>query len=188
MPLLTILGISVGLSMDAFTVAISYGCSPNKIKFKHKLLISFSFGLFQALMPVIGWKTGRIFADMITAYDHWIAFALLSYIGIRMIFEGFKNSHENSCSTEIQMMDFKRLFILSLATSIDALAVGISLSLIGYDILFPAVIIGITTFILSYVGVALGSTLQGLFGKKVEILGGIILIIIGLKIIFEHML
>lgn len=186
MSFLTILGISIGLSMDAFTVAISYGCSSNKIQIKHKLLISFSFGIFQALMPVLGWTAGKMFAGLISDYDHWIAFALLSYIGIKMIIDGLKNSYENSCSTNMHVMDLKKLLILSIATSIDALAVGISLSLLGYDIFFPTIIIGITTFIFSYTGITLGCTLQGLFGKKVEILGGFILIIIGLKIILEH--
>jgi len=190
MSILTILGIAAGLSMDAFAVSISYGCSPQRLLVKHMLLISFSFGLFQAFMPVIGWQTGRLFSDMINTYDHWIAFALLAYIGIRMIIEGMKNSGENnpSCSSDINEMDLKKLLILSIATSIDALAVGISLSLIGYDILVPAGIIGITTFVFSYIGVTMGCRLQGIFGKRVEIAGGLILIIIGLKIIFEHTL
>lgn len=190
MSFLTILGISTGLSMDAFAVAISYGCSPNKVPVRHILLISFSFGLFQALMPFLGWQTGKIFADLITDYDHWIAFLLLAYIGFRMIIEGLKNSDndKSSCSPDEHVMDLKKLFILSIATSIDALAVGISLSLLGYDIIFPAVIIGITTFVFSYIGVTMGCRLQGIFGKRIEILGGVILIIIGLKIIFEHML
>ena len=190
MSFLTILGVAAGLSMDAFAVSISYGCSPQRLLIKHILLISFSFGLFQAFMPVIGWCMGKFFSEMINHYDHWIAFALLVYIGIRMIIEGFKKPVDNSssCSSDMHEMDLKKLLILSVATSIDAFAVGISLSLLGYAIILPAVIIGITTFIFSYIGVSMGCRLQIIFGKRVEILGGLILIIIGLKIIFEHSL
>lgn len=173
--------------MDAFAVAISYGCSPQKPAFRHMLLISFSFGSFQAVMPVLGWHMGKFFEKLISNYDHWVAFALLVYIGIRMIIEGLKNhSADSSCTAEQHVMDLKKLFILSVATSIDAFAVGLSLSLIGYEIFIPALIIGITTFIFSYTGVTMGCRLHSVFGKKAEIFGGIILIVIGLKIVVEH--
>ncbi len=184
----TILAISAGLAMDAFAVSISYGCTPKKVPFRHLMAIALSFGAFQAFMPVIGWYGGRLFAGLIKNYDHWVAFALLAYIGIRMIIEGVKNGglEEASCSTDDHVLDPKKLLILSIATSIDALAVGLSLSLLGYRIITPAAIIGITTFLFSSVGVKMGCRLHGLFGKRVEILGGIILIFIGIKIIIEH--
>ena len=189
MSYITILGISIGLAMDAFAVSISYGCTPKKVPVKHILMISFSFGAFQAFMPVIGWYAGKFFADLIKSYDHWIAFALLAYIGIRMIIEGMKGEHENiSCDTDDHVLDLKRLFVLSVATSIDALAVGLSLSLLGYRIFTPAAIIGVTTFIFSYVGVKMGCRLHAILGKRVEIFGGMVLIAIGIKIIAEHAL
>ncbi len=189
MSYITILGISAGLAMDAFAVSISYGCTPKKVPVKHILLISISFGLFQALMPVIGWNVGRFFADLIRNYDHWIAFSLLVYIGIRMIIEGSKTdtSEDSSCEMDDHILDLKKLFVLSVATSIDALAVGLSLSLLGYEIITPAIIIGITTFIFSYIGVKMGCRLHNILGKRVEIFGGVVLISIGIKIIIEHM-
>lgn len=188
MSYITIFGISAGLAMDAFAVSISYGCTPKKVPLKHILMISLSFGAFQALMPVIGWHAGRFFADLIKNYDHWVAFGLLAYIGIRMIIEGFKEGDENdaACGFDEHVLELKKLFILSVATSIDALAVGLSLSLLGYDIMVPAVIIGITTFIFSYIGVKMGCRLHRILGKRVEVFGGAVLIAIGIKIIIEH--
>lgn len=188
MSYITILGISAGLAMDAFAVSISYGCTPKKIPLKHILMIAFSFGAFQAFMPVIGWHVGRFFAEMINNYDHWIAFALLAYIGIRMIIEGLKNDEgDSACDIDVHHLDLKRLFVLSVATSIDALAVGLSLSLLGFRIMTPAAIIGVTTFIFSYIGVKMGCRLHRILGKRVEVFGGCVLIAIGIKIIIEHM-
>jgi len=189
MSYITILGISAGLAMDAFAVSISYGCTPKRVPLKHILMISFSFGAFQAFMPVIGWQVGRFFADLIKTYDHWVAFVLLVYIGARMIIEGLKKekSDDSCCDLDDHILDLKRLFVLSVATSIDALAVGLSLSLLGYKILTPAAIIGITTFIFSYIGVKMGGRLHRILGKRMEIFGGVVLISIGVKIILEHM-
>jgi len=189
MSYITILGISAGLAMDAFAVSISYGCTPKKVPVKHILMISLSFGAFQAFMPVIGWHVGRLFADLIKTYDHWVAFSLLAYIGLRMIIEGIKKeeSEDICCDTDDHILDLKRLFVLSVATSIDALAVGLSLSLLGFDIITPAAIIGLTTFIFSYAGVKMGCRLHKILGKRVEIFGGVVLILIGIKIILEHM-
>jgi putative Mn2+ efflux pump MntP len=188
MSYITILGISAGLAMDAFAVSISYGCTPKKVPVKHMLLIALSFGLFQAFMPVIGWNLGRFFADLIKDYDHWIAFSILAYIGIKMIIEGLKTeaSEDSCCESDEHILDLKRLFVLSVATSIDALAVGLSLSLLGYEIITPALIIGVTTFIFSYIGVKMGCRLHRILGKRVEIFGGVVLITIGVKIIIEH--
>lgn len=189
MSYITILGISAGLAMDAFAVSISYGCTPKKVPLKHILMISLSFGAFQAFMPVIGWHVGRFFADLIKNYDHWIAFSLLAYIGARMIIEGLKKDAGDDicCDLDDHVLDLKRLFVLSVATSIDALAVGLSLSLLGYSIMTPAAIIGITTFIFSYIGVKMGCRLHKVLGKRVEVFGGLVLVAIGVKIIIEHM-
>lgn len=188
MSYITIFGISAGLAMDAFAVSISYGCTPKKIPMKHILLISLSFGLFQAFMPVIGWSVGRFFSEIIKDYDHWVAFSLLAYIGVRMIIEGLKSDKDSdgSCDMDDHILDLKKLLVLSIATSIDALAVGLSLSLLDYSIAEPAVIIGITTFVFSYIGVKMGCRLHKILGKRVEVFGGIVLIAIGVKIIIEH--
>jgi len=187
MSYITIFGLSIGLAMDAFAVSISYGCNPKKVSAKDMFIIAASFGLFQAFMPVIGWYLGKFASEFIQHYDHWIAFGLLSYIGIKMIIEAIKDddTKDNSINAD-NTLDIKRLFILSIATSIDALAVGLSLSLIGYDIFIPAVIIGLVTFICSLIGIRAGINLRSILGKKAEIFGGIVLIAIGVKILFEH--
>lgn len=190
MSIIVILGIAVGLSMDAFAVSISYGCSASRVPLRHTSMIALFFGGFQAFMPVIGWYSGRFFADLIKNYDHWIAFILLTYVGAKMLIEGIKGAKgdENSCSAEHFVMDYRKLFVLAVATSIDALAVGLSLSLLGVEIFYPSAIIGLTTFAFSFVGVRMGCRLQEFFGKRVEIAGGIILLLIGAKILSEHIL
>lgn len=182
-----IFGIALALAMDAFAVSISYGCSPVKMSFKNTFTIALFFGAFQAFMPVIGWFSGRLFEQMIKSWDHWIAFALLAVIGIKMIIEGLKNhSAEDACDVQ-KDLGYRKLFVLSVATSIDALAVGLGLSLINYAIAVPAVIIGTVTFAISFTGVRMGCRLQHLLGRRVEIFGGAILVFIGLKILFEHL-
>ena len=187
MSFITITGIAVALAMDAFAVSISYGCRAGAMTLRNTITIALFFGLFQGFMPVIGWFAGTAFSSLISSYDHWVAFAILSYIGIRMIHEGLKSDGDsvNSCSDEFKL-SYKRLFILSIATSIDALAVGLSLALIDYPIAGPAIVIGIVTFIFSYIGVKMGCRLNSMLGRKVEVFGGIILILIGLKIVMEH--
>lgn len=188
MSLFVILGIAVGLSMDAFAVSISYGCSASKVPLKHTSMIALAFGGFQAFMPLLGWYGGTFFADYIKSYDHWIAFTLLTYVGAKMIVEGIKGmkDDENSCTADNFVMDYRKLFILAVATSIDALAVGLSLSLLGVEIFYPSAVIGLTTFTFSFAGVRMGCRLKDLFGKRVEIAGGIILLIIGVKILSDH--
>lgn len=182
-----ILGIALALAMDAFAVSISYGCSPVKMSFKNTFTIAFFFGAFQAFMPVIGWFSGRLFEQLIKSWDHWIAFLLLAVIGVRMLIEGIKD-HNDADSCEVQKdLGYRKLFVLSVATSIDALAVGLGLSLINYSIAVPAAIIGTVTFITSFVGVRMGCRLQHILGRRVEILGGAILILIGIKILVEHL-
>ena len=189
MSYITIFGLSIGLAMDSFAVSISYGCSPKKILVRDMFIIAFFFGFFQAFMPVIGWYLGKLFEDIISDYDHWIAFGLLSYIGIKMIIEGTKDDDtiDNSSINASNTLNIKRLFILSIATSIDALAVGLSLSFIGYAIIIPAVIIGLVTFVCSIIGVKAGIKLRTILGRKAEIFGGIVLIAIGIKILIEHL-
>lgn len=187
MPFLTITGIAIALAMDAFAVSISYGCKAHIMTPGNTIKIALFFGLFQAFMPVIGWFAGSAFTSIINSFSHWVAFVILLYIGIKMIHEGLKSDQnsQTSCANEFKL-NYKKLFLLSVATSIDALAVGLSLALIDYPIAVPAIIIGIVTFIFSYIGVKMGCTLNGLFGKKVEIFGGIILILIGIKVVIEH--
>lgn len=180
--------IAIGLSMDAFAVAVCKGLNMKKINYKNSFLIALFFGSFQGLMPVIGWFIGIRFEKYITSIDHWIAFILLSIIGVNMIKEAFskdEDDHECSCSNEI--LDFKELFILAIATSIDALAIGITFAFLGINIINSATLIGISTFIISFVGVMIGNKFGTKYKEKASILGGAVLIIIGLKILLEHL-
>ena len=189
MSYITIFGLSIGLAMDAFAVSISYGCAPKRPPAREMFIIAFFFGLFQAIMPIIGWSLGKFFTDLIHSYAHWIAFVLLSYIGIKMIIEGLKDNDakENDNTGSGNTLDIKRLFVLAIATSIDALAVGLSISILGYAIIIPAVIIGIVTFACCLIGVRAGIRLSAILGRKAEIFGGMVLIAIGIKILIEHL-
>jgi putative Mn2+ efflux pump MntP len=184
MKLLTILFIAVGLAMDAFAVAVVTGSVYKEFKVRHALRMALFFGGFQAVMPVIGFLAGLGLKDYIEAYDHWVAFALLCLVGGKMIYESFKieaaeRNHDPS--------NLLVLLALSFATSIDALAVGITLSLLKTPILLAVTVIGLVTFALSYCGVSLGKRFGHFFESKVEIIGGLILIVIGLKILIEHL-
>lgn len=184
MDLLTILFIAVGLAMDSFAVSIVNGSVIKRLGFKHALIIGASFGIFQAVMPILGWLVGLGFRDFITSVDHWVAFGLLLFIGGRMILGSFKPKNGKKLEPTLSAVT---LFLLSIATSIDALVVGLSFSFIGVDIIFPAVIIGCVTFALSVVGVYIGKRTGKYFEKKIEVVGGIILIIIGVRILIEHL-
>lgn len=183
MDFLAIVVIALGLSMDAFAAAIGKGLDMKKIDYKWSFTVALFFGGFQALMPVIGWSLGEQFDKYITDYDHWIAFFLLVFIGGKMIIESFK--HE--CEVPENNRSFKELIVLSVATSIDALAVGLSFALLNMKILFSAIIIGIITFGLSFLGVILGYKFGCKYKDQAELFGGVILILIGLKILFEHL-
>ncbi len=185
MEILSLLLLAVALAMDSFAVSISTGLVLQRIEIKAMGKISFLFALFQGAMPVVGWRLGLFFENQIKAIDHWVAFLLLSFIGGKMIFEAVKDESENK---SINPYSFKNMAMLAIATSIDALAVGISFSLLGMDIAVPAVVIGITTFIFSFLGLTLGVKLGGFMGNKIEFLGGLILIGLGLKILLEHTL
>ena len=185
MSTLTILVIALGLAMDAFAVSITSGLAIKRLRAGHALKIALFFGAFQALMPVIGWLAGLGLKDFISAVDHWIAFLLLVFVGGKMIYEATLMDEEEG--GEKDPLNLLVLLILSVATSIDALAVGLSLSFIGIDIVTPALIIGAVTFSLSFLGVYMGDRFGHFFESKIEVLGGLILIAIGLKILVEHL-
>ncbi len=187
MNILNILLIALGLSMDAFAVSVTNGIIIERIKIRHAFMISMSFGIFQAVMPVIGWAGGLAFRKYIESFDHWIAFILLLYIGAKMIFESFKSDEdEKKVCAEKSCLNPRVLVLMSIATSIDALAVGITFSILNVAIVMPVVIIGTITFIVCFIGVFIGKSVGHFFEKKIEIFGGAILIIIGLKILVEH--
>lgn len=176
--------VGVGLSMDAFAVALCKGLNMKKINYWHTAIIALFFGGFQALMPLIGWFLGKQFEAYIVSVDHWIAFGLLLYIGGKMISEANKDEEEECVSDKL---DLKELTIMAIATSIDALAVGITFAFFSVSIYSSITIIGVTTFCLSIVGVMIGNRFGMKFKSKAEIAGGVILILIGLKILLEHL-
>jgi len=175
--------VAVGLAMDAFAVSIGLGIRTVSHKLRYALKVALFFGAFQAVMPVLGWALGEQFNLLISGYDHWVAFLLLILIGIKMIYEGVKKDEQ---SRKKRRTPLYTLFILSIATSIDALAVGVSFAFLNMNILTPALIIGAVTFILSFLGVDLGKRLGLRFKNVAEILGGVILIVIALKILIQH--
>jgi putative Mn2+ efflux pump MntP len=180
-----VLLIALSMSMDAFAVCLGVGTRAQTNSRRPMFRLSFHFGFFQFVMPVIGWFGGMNIVRYISAYDHWVAFALLGFVGGRMIRSGL------DASMELTTNDPSRgwsLVMLSLATSIDALAVGFSLGVVGMTIWYPAVVIGIVTGLLSLLGLRLGNRLGAKFGKRVEIAGGIVLILIGLRILITHLL
>lgn len=181
---ITIIVIAVGLAMDAFVVSIVSGGAYKQLHVRHALRMALFFGAFQAIMPLIGSLAGLTLKDYILDWDHWIAFGLLSAVGAKMIYESFKikSVEENLDPTNIIV-----LLVLSVATSIDALAVGITLSLIVGSIIMAVIIIGLVTFVLSYLGVQIGKRFGHFFESRIEALGGVILIAIGTKILFEHL-
>lgn len=184
MSILEILLLGIGLSMDAFAVSICKGLSTKKLQFKHYLIVGAWFGGFQALMPTIGYFLGSTFEQYITAFDHWVAFVLLAAIGANMIKESFfREESETSAS-----FAFKTMLLMALATSIDALAVGITFALLP-DVNVPLAVclIGITTFLCSAAGLRVGNLFGLRYKAKAELAGGIILILIGLKILLEHL-
>ncbi|OQY36796.1 MAG: hypothetical protein B6229_09400 [Spirochaetaceae bacterium 4572_7] len=181
---LSIIIIAVGLAMDAFAVSITSGLAIKSLKIRNALKIALFFGLFQAVMPIIGWFAGLGFRDFMSHIDHWVAFGLLGIIGGKMIYE---STLMNQDKPDKDPLNIYVLLILSVATSIDALAVGLSLSLLKVTIIRPAIIIGVITFLLSTLGVYIGNKFGHYFEKKVELIGGLILILIGTKILIEHL-
>ena len=184
MDYLTIVLIGIGLAMDALAVSITSGFTLKTFKIRYALKIAIFFGAFQAIMPVLGWLAGNSFREFIEPWDHWIAFGLLTFIGGKMIYEStvLKKTKSNVDPGSLLI-----LFGLSLATSIDALAVGISFSVLNLRIIGPVLIIGLVTFIFSFLGVHIGKRFGKFLGNKIEITGGVVLIGIGIKILIEHL-
>lgn len=178
--------LAVGLSMDAFAVSVCKGLAMKKATLKAELTCGVWFGGFQALMPTIGFFLGALFAEAIEAFDHWVAFVLLAIIGANMLKEAF--SKEEEAGENDADMSVKTMFIMAVATSIDALAVGISLAMAGnVNIFMAAVLIGICTCVLSAIGVKIGNVFGSRYEKKAQMAGGVILILLGLKILLEHL-
>jgi len=185
MDLPTIFFIAVALAMDAFAVAVTTGFQVKELTGRHIFRLAWHFGLFQAMMPVIGWLSGRAVVSYIENYDHWVAFLLLFWVGANMIRESFTKETDKPFKDPTRGA---RLILLSIATSIDALAVGFSLAALKVSILLPVVIIGVVALCFTWTGLILGNRIlssEG-FGKKAELLGGAILIIIGINILHEH--
>ena len=179
--------LAVGLSMDAFAVSVCKGLSLRKATFRAELTCGIWFGGFQALMPLIGFFLGTLFAVAIQAVDHWIAFGLLAIIGANMLKEALSQEEECDCGGSADL-SVKTMFVMAVATSIDALAVGISLAMVGnVDIFFAVTLIGICTCTLSMLGVKIGNVFGSRFESKAEIAGGVILIALGVKILLEHL-
>jgi len=185
MSIISIIFIAFGLAMDAFAVSITSGLTIKSLKINNAIKIGTFFGLFQAIMPIIGWMAGLSFREIISDVDHWIAFGLLCIIGCKMIYESSKMEANNN---KINPLNIYMLLILSVATSIDALAIGLTLSFLKVSIVLPAIIIGTITFSLSVIGVYFGNKFGHYFERKIEIAGGLILIGIGIKILIEHLI
>lgn len=178
--------IGIGLAMDAFSVSVSDGILLGKARLHQVIKIAFFFGGFQFLMPVLGYLAGSTFSGIIESYDHWVAFVLLGILGIKMIYEAVKDDEDEEHIAN--PLALKTLTILAIATSIDALAVGVTFATISAPVILSSAIIGVVTFIICTAGVYLGSYCGNIFGNKAEIAGGVILILIGTKILIEHTL
>lgn len=183
MEVLEVVLIAIGLAMDAFAVSICKGLAMKKMCWKKAVIIGLYFGIFQGLMPVIGYFLGSTFESLVTKIDHWIAFVLLVFIGLNMLKEALGKDSEN-CS---DCVDFKTMSILAIATSIDALAVGITFAFLQTNILIAALTIGVITFAVCVIGVKIGNKFGDKYEKKAEIVGGLILILMGIKILLEHL-
>ena len=183
MGLIELFLIAVGLSMDAFAVSVCKGLAMPKCTFKKAAIVGLWFGGFQALMPAIGYVLGAQFQETIASIDHWIAFVLLALIGGNMIHEALDNDEEEADAS----LDVKTMFLLAVATSIDALAIGITFAFLKVNIIPAVCFIGIVTFIISFAGVKIGNVFGVRYKNKAEIVGGVILILLGLKILLEHL-
>jgi putative Mn2+ efflux pump MntP len=177
--------IAIGVSADAFAVALTKGLHMRRFNLRHALVIALVFGVFQAVMPLVGWLLGSQFAAYIRDFDHWIAFGLLLLVGAKMLWEAF-SSHEDTAK-DFDRIDPRELLVLALATSIDALAVGVTLAFVPVSITGAIGLIGATTFVLAFLGVVVGRRVGARFGKPAEIAGGIVLILIGTRILLEHL-
>jgi len=179
-----VIAIAFGLAMDAFAVSIASGVAMRDLKVRQAFRIAFFFGLFQAVMPAVGWLSGRSIVDFVSSFDHWVAFALLSIVGLKMIYEAMRIGKSEKANLNLGTAT---LLLLSVATSIDALIVGFGFAFLGVPILTPIIIIGSVTFAMSLLGVLIGDRVGHFFEKRIEVLGGLILIVMGLKILIEHL-
>ena len=186
MSILLVLGIAFALAMDAFAVSLGLGLSLKPATGGQTFRLAFHFGLFQFLMPVVGWAAGETLIHHIEKYDHWVAFVLLLGVGGKMIYESFR-PEKDSGSGRSDPTRGASLLVLSVATSLDALAVGLSLAALRVDIVFPAVVIGIVAFAMTVAGMKIGPSLGKIIGRRAELLGGVILILIGIKILVDHL-
>lgn len=184
MNIIEIIMIGVGLSMDAFAVSVGKGLGMGKIRKNETFWIALFFGGFQALMPAVGYLAGKQFAGRIMQVDHWIAFILLAVIGFNMLKEGLSNEEEDEVDSRFS---FRELFVLAVATSIDALAVGVTFSFLSVNLLEAVTVIGSITFVISIIGVVIGSMFGDKLKEKAEIMGGLILILMGCKILIQHL-
>lgn len=181
MSIVSLFLISISLSMDAFAVSVCKGMYLSKKDYKKIVIISLYFGLFQAIMPFTGYFLASSFSNVVSKVDHFIAFILLTIIGISMIFDSFNETEINDKT------DFKTMFLFAIATSIDALVVGVTFAFLNVNIYFAVTLIGILTFVISFIGVLLGMTFKNKYGSKATIFGGITLILIGISILFSHL-
>lgn len=181
---LQIIFIAVGLAADAFAVSVSSGAIIEKLHLRHALRIALFFGFFQGLMPWVGWKVGNLASELIRSVDHWLAFTILCFIGGKMIYESRKL--EKEIEKTINPLNIYVLFTLAIATSIDALAVGVTFSFLNVSIVEPVIVIGVVTFFFSLAGTYIGEFFGHMFEDKIELVGGLILIGIGTKILIEH--
>jgi manganese efflux pump family protein len=179
-----VLLIALSMAMDAFAVCLAAGTQSRTSGPRPTFRLAFHFGLFQFIMPIIGWFAGSTLVRYIAAYDHWVAFGLLAFVGVRMIRAGFDPAEEAGQNDPSRGWT---LVLLAFATSIDALAVGFSLAIVGVVIWYPAVVIGVVTGLVSWLGIFLGNRLGARFGKRMGIAGGIILVLIGLRILISHL-
>ena len=180
---LEILLIGIGLAMDAFAVSLCKGLSMKAMSWKKAIIVGLYFGVFQALMPVIGYFLGATFEGVVTQVDHWIAFGLLTFIGVNMLKEAFGKDEENHDDS----VGFKTMSMLAIATSIDALAVGITFAFLKVNMILASLMIGIVTFAICVIGVKIGNKFGDKYERKAETVGGLILILMGIKILLEHL-
>ncbi|MBQ8731267.1 MAG: manganese efflux pump [Oscillospiraceae bacterium] len=192
MDILTLLLLALGLTMDAFAVSVTNGMCMKDLKTHHALLIAAAFGIFQGLMPLTGWLAGQIFVEFLTSIDHWVALILLGFIGAKMLVEGVKELRTpQSCDAKQKALSLPQLLLQAIATSIDALAVGITFASAGStlgEVVFDISVIAAVTFVICFAGVFIGKKFGSLLGMRAQIAGGIILILLGLKIFLEGIL
>jgi len=185
MDFISLLGLAFALAMDAFAVALTAGALLYPATGRQQFRLGFHFGLFQALMPILGWLAGLTIAQAIRSYDHWIAFGLLAYVGAKMIHEALADEDQRETKDPTRGMT---MVMLSIATSIDALAVGLTLAMLNVTVWFPALIIGLVASGMTLLGMRLGGHIGAAWGRRVEILGGLVLFGIGIKILLQHTL